>query len=384
MQRYGSWMCGVGRSSPIGGCWMPLVGGLIAAGTWIGGDAQGLSREQAREVGDLPHQAEQLKFLEVPRQGFAVHCAEFEPRLAGQGNIQQDLGEHAGAEGVLPFGGQLLANRALQGSLGGLRALQGVEGGIDPLQTAVLLQEVDGGLGTNPLHPRDVVGTVAGERLEINNILRGNAELGDHAFAADLHRAAVLGVGTTPHVEHGDVALVVHQLEQIPVAGKDAYPPASIGGPVCKGAEHIVGFVAGGQAEGEVEGLGEDPLQIAEVLEEVFRGFLAVGLVGRIGLVAEGGFGGIEGDHHALGVESAAVVEQGLEEPIGHAGGDPRLGAQPAIAALGEGIETAEGQGVAIHQEQQGLGATSRSCGAAAVREVPIGCPRSCGLTHRR
>ena len=116
----------------------------------------------------------------------------------------------------------------------------------------------------------------------------------------------------------------------------------------------------------------------------MFRGFLAVGLVGRVGLVAEGGFGSIEGDHHALGVESAAVVEQGLEEPIGHAGGDPRLGAQPAIAALGEGIETAEGQGVAIHQEQQGLGATSRRCGAAAVREVPIGCPRSCGLTHRR
>jgi S1-C subfamily serine protease len=34
-------------------------------------------------------------------------------------------------------------------------------------------------------------------------------------------------------------------------------------------------------------------------------------------------------------------------------------------------------------QEQQGLGATSRSCGPAAVREVPIGCLGSCGMTHR-
>ena len=65
-----------------------------------------------------------------------------------------------------------------------------------------------------------------------------------------------------------------------------------------------------------------------------------------VGLVPEGGLGGIEGNHHALGGQAFAVVEQGLEEAVGHGGGHPLLGAQPPFTAFAEGVETAKGQGV--------------------------------------
>ena len=85
-------------------------------------------------------------------------------------------------------------------------------------------------------------------------------------------------------------------------------------------------------------------------------GYIAVGFVGLIGFVPEGGLGGVKGDHHALGLEAFAVIQQRLEEAVGHAGGNAVLGAQAPLAPFGEGVEAAEGQGMAIHQQQQRLG----------------------------
>ena len=212
------------------------------------------------------------------------------------------------------------------------------------------LQQGDGGFGPHPFDAGDVVAGVAREGLEVHHLLRGHAELGDHPLPAHLHRSAAFGVGPAAHVEHGDVALVVHQLEQVTVAGKDPHPPALVRRPVGQGAEHVIGLIPRCHAEGDVEGGFEDLLQVGEVGEEVLRRFVAVGLVGPIGLMAEGGFGGVEGDHHPLGGQALAVVEQGLEEAVGHRGGHTVLGAQPPLAAFAEGVETAERQGVAIHQ----------------------------------
>jgi len=69
-----------------------------------------------------------------------------------------------------------------------------------------------------------------------------------------------------------------------------------------------------------------------------------VRLVGLIRFMAEGGFSGVEGDHHPLRDEAFAVVEQSLEEAVGHRGGYPFLGAQAAFPPFAEGVEAAEGQ----------------------------------------
>ena len=169
---------------------------------------------------------------------------------------------------------------------------------------------------------------------------------------ANFHRPAAFGVGTTAHVEHGDVALVIHQLKQVAIARKDAHPPAPIGSAVGQGAEHVIGLIARGHAQRQIQRLGEDRLQVAQVLEEVLGGHIPVGLVGLVGVVAEGGLGRIEGNHHPLGAEAFAVVEQGFEEAVGDRGGHAGLGAQAPFATFGKGIKTAKGQGVAVHQQQ--------------------------------
>ena len=86
------------------------------------------------------------------------------------------------------------------------------------------------------------------------------------------------------------------------------------------------------------------------------RGHITVGFVRLIRFVPEGGFGGVKGDHHAIGLQAFAVIQQRLEEAVGHAGGNAVLGAQATLTSFGEGVEAAESQGMAIHQQQQRLG----------------------------
>ena len=113
----------------------------------------------------------------------------------------------------------------------------------------------------------------------------------------------------------------------------------------------------------------QDLLQVVQIGEELLGRLVAVGLVAGVGLVAEGGLSGVEGDHHPLGGEPLAVLQQRLEKAVGHRGGDARLGAQAAFSSLGKGVEAAEGERVAIHQEQQGLG---RLCKGSAAW-IPCG-----------
>ncbi len=110
----------------------------------------------------------------------------------------------------------------------------------------------------------------------------------------------------------------------------------------------------------------QDLLQVGQIGEELLRRLVAVGLVGGVRLVPEGGFRRVKGDHHPLGAEPLAVLQQRLEKAVGHRGGDAGLGAQAALTALGKGVEAAERQRVAIHQEQQGLGRLWRG-GAARI-----------------
>ena len=276
-------------------------------------------------------------------QQFALHRPQAQPRLGVEGHIQVDGRQLAREEGVVAAGFQLVAQAAAHLP----------QGPIDAVEVAVVVEQRNRGLGTDAPHAGDVVGAVAGEGLEVDHVLRRHPQLGDHSLAVDLGGAAGAGIGAAAHIENGDIALVIHQLEQIAVAGEDANAPAPLGRPLGQGAEHVVGLVAGSQAERQVEGVGQDRLQVGQIREEMLRGFLAVGLVVGVRHVAEGGLVGVEGHHHTGWGKAAAVVQQRPQEAIGHAGGDALLGAQPTIAALAERIEAAKGQGMAIDQQQQ-------------------------------
>ena len=313
----------------------------------------GMGGEDASEPLHLTLQAVEFELLEALSQALGSHIPQPQAGRLGQRHIGEDAGQLAGEVRTVAAGRQALAHGALERPLGGLWSLEGVEGGVDAVEIAVLPQECGGRLRTYALDTGDVVGAVAREGLEIHHLLRGHPQTRHHLLAPHHGGATVFRIRTATHVEHGDIALVVHQLEEIAIAGKDANPPTLTGRPVGQGAEHVVGLEPGGHAKGQVKTLGQDPLQVGQVGEEHLRRLLAVGLVVGVLLVAEGGLGGVEGHHHPLGREPAAVVEQSLEEAVGDAGGHAVLGREPTISPLGEGVEAAESQRVAVHQQQQ-------------------------------
>ncbi|CAI8152983.1 MAG: Uncharacterised protein [Synechococcus sp. CC9902] len=93
-----------------------------------------------------------------------------------------------------------------------------------------------------------------------------------------------------------------------------------------------------------------------------------MGFVVGIRFVAECGFGGVEGNRNTLWFEIFAVLQQCFEKAVGHAGRPPVLGGQPALSPLAEGIEAAEGQGMAIDQQQQRFGGSlGHGVGAVSV-----------------
>ena len=100
----------------------------------------------------------------------------------------------------------------------------------------------------------------------------------------------------------------------------------------------------------------EDLLQLFEVLEEHLRRHIPMGFVVGVSLVAKGGFGRVEGDRNTFGLQGFAVLQQGFEKAVGHAGGSTVFGRQTTFSSFAEGVEAAECQGMAIHKQQEGLG----------------------------
>ena len=165
-----------------------------------------------------------------------------------------------------------------------------------------------------------------------------------HAGFINQGGATAFGIGPAAHIKNSDVAAVVHQLEEIAIAAENAHSPPIRRCAIGQRAEHIVGFKARGQAERELKLRLQNLLELLKVLEEVSRCNVAMGFVVGICLMAEGGFSRIEGDRHTVGLQPFAVIEQGLEESIGHARRNPIFCGQSTLTAFAEGIKTAERQ----------------------------------------
>ena len=174
--------------------------------------------------------------------------------------------------------------RLLEGSAVGFGVAQGFESGVHPIEIAVFAEQVDGGFGATTAHPWDVVAAVTGEGLEVHHLVGHHAEFADDTFFADLLGRRFC-VGAAAHIGC-DVALVIHQLEQIAVAREDLHPPALIGAAVGQGAEHVTAAARPGR--GGYPGSLEDLLEVVDVLEEMIWGYIAVGL-GLIGFVPKVG-----------------------------------------------------------------------------------------------
>ena len=142
----------------------------------------------------------------------------------------------------------------------------------------------------------------------------------------DQRWSAAFCIRSATHVEHRDVAVVVHELKQIAVSREDSNTPTGVGGSVGKGAEHVIGFVSRCDAQGQLHLIVEDLPQLIEVLEEHLWRHVPVGFVIRVRFVAECGLCGVESNHDALGLERFTGLKQRLQKAVGDTGRPPIFG----------------------------------------------------------
>ena len=158
------------------------------------------------------------------------------------------------------------------------------------VQAAEVRQQRGGGLGADAGNARDVVNGVAGEPQVVGNLVCVHAIAGLHAIGAP-----ALVAGVVPLFVVG-----VQQLRQVLVGRDDQAGVAGATHLAQGGADQVIGLVAAIRQHGQAQGAA-DPLAVAELALELFGSGVAVGLVGRVEVVAEVGVQGlIEGDGDAL------------------------------------------------------------------------------------
>ena len=196
-----------------------------------------------------------------------------------------------------------------------------------------------------PGTPGDVVGGVALEADEVGDLGGVDAvALADPLGGVDDH------VGDAAR-RHHDADVVGGQLEGVAIGRDDADAVAVALGHGGQGADHVVGLHPLDADVAVAEGLDQRREEGALGLEQR-RGGLAVGLVLGIELEPLGG-ALVPGHDHAGG----AVVGQHPHQHVGHA--QQRVGglALGGLQLLGQGVEGAVGEAVAVYQEDvAGLG----------------------------
>ena len=92
-----------------------------------------------------------------------------------------------------------------------LRLLDLVGAGEQRLEVAVLVDELRRGLDADAGHAGHVVGGVADQRLDVDDLLRRHAEIVDHALAVDLALGPVAGLALRARFEIVELHLVARR-----------------------------------------------------------------------------------------------------------------------------------------------------------------------------
>ena len=174
-----------------------------------------------------------------------------------------------------------------------------------PVEVAVVVDELRRGLDADAGHARHVVRAVAGERLHVDHPLRPHAEALLHLLRADL---AVLEVVVHDH------GVAFDELHQVLVGGDDGDPRTLRAGGVGVGRNQVVGLEALELDGRQVEGAGGLAHQ-RELRDQLLRRLAPVRLVGLVYLVAEGEPRRVE-DHRGM---IRVGLPQDLPEHVGEA-----------------------------------------------------------------
>ena len=180
------------------------------------------------------------------------------------------------------------------------------------LDAAILLHEFLSGLGAHAGAAWNVVGRVAHEAQDVDD-LQG---IGDAVFCLDFINAQHLVLAGVV-----DFGVFVHQLSEVLVAGHHVGHETRRRGFLREGAYHIVGLKARHLEDGDAVGL-ENALDVGHRHLDALGCLVAVGLVLLIGLMPEGLAFGVEAHGDVRGILALEQVLQSVDKAENGAGVD--------------------------------------------------------------
>ena len=246
------------------------------------------------------------------------------------GGVPVDGAQVVGPEGTLPPGGEFFLHAG-----GGVQGLV-VQAGVDLLQGPVLVEELHGRLLPHPRHTGDVVGGVAHEGFQVHHLQGAEAigllkGRGVHLFRGGLAHAGG---------DQLDVGPVCHELQGILVSGGHPAVPARLLACFGDGADEVVSLPARQLVAGDVHGV-QHLFQHRHLHGQLLRHPLPLGLVVRIGQVAEGRLLPVEGHAHAVRVHLLPDAAQDIQKAIDGVGGKALLvvqGVHPVVGPVDDGV----------------------------------------------
>ena len=245
------------------------------------------------------------------------------------GRVLSDGSQHAAHLGLLPVVQQVFALLGLDGLV--------VDVLVNARQAAKFLHKRKRRLFADARHAGDVVGTVAHQAFDFDQLGRGHAVFFADGILVHRQRFAVGGQ------KHGGG--FVHQLQTVPVAGGQQGGAALrlVGGG--QRAQDIVGLPARLADLGKTQ-VGQQLFQHRHLLGQFLRHAVAGGLVAVVGVMAEGGGLLVPGDGDGVRLVGRKQVEQDVLEPVDGVGVSAVLGRQHLDAE-----ERAVDQAVAVQDK---------------------------------
>ena len=176
---------------------------------------------------------------------------------------------------------------------------------VQRIDAAVLLYQGHGGLFPDARHARDVVGAIAHQGLQVDH-MDGREAVG----LLKCLRRHVLGGGLAHAGGHQlHLGVVGDKLEAVLVAGDDDAVPARRLAFAADGTDKVIGLVPRQLILGDAHGR-QHLLQRQHLHRQLLRHSLALGLVGRVGLMPERRLPPVEGDAQRLRL---LLVQQALQ-----------------------------------------------------------------------
>ena len=195
---------------------------------------------------------------------------------------------------------------------------------IDPLQRAEPADQVQRALFPDAPDAGDVVGAVPHDGLQVHDAARGQAPVffREHLLVVQL-RGGLAHAGR----HQGHPGLAGDILQAVPVAGDDGGDAPLAGAQAAQGTQQVVRLIALHLHPGDAQAV-QGGLDQGHLVRQLLGHGLALGLVARIGLVAEGG--GLQVEAHAdlVGAVILPQLEQHIEEAVNGVGGGAVGGGQ--------------------------------------------------------